>query len=256
MPSAHHKGNQPAGSIEIRLGTAHVVLLPQRAAWLPTSRTLLIADTHWGKSQLFRRAGAPIPAGTTAEQLARMSALLDLTNAVSILVLGDLIHAPAGVTDDLVGSVAAWTAQTRESRRAQARPEVHLGLVPGNHDARLGLARLTEFVDSIGFCLHEGEIELEGLRLRHIDDLSDPTETGKPLVAGHVHPAITIGSGEFPTKVPAFWQPRPGVLILPAFSPFTGGVPIAPSQWGSGVYPAAEGRVVPLGVPGISPVVS
>ena len=49
-------------------------LLPQRAAFLPALRTLLVADAHIGKAVSFRRLGVPVPEATTAGTLARLTA--------------------------------------------------------------------------------------------------------------------------------------------------------------------------------------
>jgi uncharacterized FlgJ-related protein len=38
-----------------------VELLPEKAAFIPESATLLIADPHFGKATHFRKAGIPIP---------------------------------------------------------------------------------------------------------------------------------------------------------------------------------------------------
>lgn len=230
------------GGVAITLGHERVVLLPHRAAWLPEHATLLIADTHWGKSQTFRKAGAPIPRGTTAEQLGRLDAALDATGAEQLLVLGDLIHAPIGITDDLLAEAAAWT------RRLRQRRAFEIGLVPGNHDARLGAARLAQFTRDIGITLHPEDHRLGGLHLRHIPDVPGPT----PVIGGHHHPAVSLDASQFPLKVPVFWMPDHDILVLPAFSAFTAGMSITPGRSGVGVFPIAEGRVVPLRSPPVS----
>ncbi|NBP80976.1 hypothetical protein EBU58_09735, partial [bacterium] len=50
-------------------------LLPGRGAWLPTSRTLLVADLHLGKAASFRHAGLPVPEGSSGGDLQRLERL-------------------------------------------------------------------------------------------------------------------------------------------------------------------------------------
>ena len=54
------------GDLLIDVAGVHLELLADRAVWLAATRTLLIADLHLGKAQSFRRAGVPVPSGTTA----------------------------------------------------------------------------------------------------------------------------------------------------------------------------------------------
>ena len=67
---AHAPTAPPAGAQAITLpgGTA-LWLLPQRAVWWPAARTAFVADVHFGKAATFRRAGQPVPHGTTAANL-------------------------------------------------------------------------------------------------------------------------------------------------------------------------------------------
>jgi metallophosphoesterase superfamily enzyme len=78
--------------IEVLVGGARLWLLAQRAAYLPEHQTLLVADAHVGKAQSFRRLGVPVPGGTTAETLDRLSAAVAATGARRVVFLGDLLH--------------------------------------------------------------------------------------------------------------------------------------------------------------------
>ena len=59
--------------LEIEAGGEALALLPEKAAWWPAQRALLVADAHVGKAQSFRRLGVPVPRGTTTETLAALS---------------------------------------------------------------------------------------------------------------------------------------------------------------------------------------
>ena len=67
-------------------GGARLQLLPDRAAYLPEHGTLLIADARIGKAVSFCKLGLPVPAGTTAETLRRLSALVQATGAGHIAI--------------------------------------------------------------------------------------------------------------------------------------------------------------------------
>ena len=73
-----------------------VSLLPERAAYWERTRTLLVADPHFGKAAAFRAAGVPVPRGTTTGSLTRLDAALARTGAARIVFLGDFLHAREG----------------------------------------------------------------------------------------------------------------------------------------------------------------
>ena len=67
-------------------------LWADKAMYLPRHETLLVADAHVGKAASYRRWGVPVPRGTTAGTLGRLSRLLDRTGARRVVFLGDLMH--------------------------------------------------------------------------------------------------------------------------------------------------------------------
>jgi uncharacterized protein len=183
-----------------------LTLLPERAVWRESSRSLFVADVHIGKAAAFRAAGLPAPAGTTRENLARLDALIAALNPRTLVVLGDLFHARAAYRDASLGEVAAWRGR---------HAGLAIRLVAGNHDlgagpppAELGL----EVVDEPhGF---------DGLVCRHrpIDEAGE----GAPILAGHVHPATRLyGPGHDRLRLPCYVL-RGRQLVLPAFGEFTG----------------------------------
>ena len=78
---------------------ADIVLVPGRAAYLPATATLLVADLHLGKEATFRHRGIPVPDGAATKDLARLAMLVAQTRARRLLILGDLFHARSGCTD-------------------------------------------------------------------------------------------------------------------------------------------------------------
>ncbi|NBW97703.1 MAG: hypothetical protein EBR28_13500 [Planctomycetia bacterium] len=126
----------------MKVGTeadADLVLLAGRAAFVPATATLLVADVHLGKAATFRRAGIPVPEGSAQGDLARLARLAAEQAARRVVVLGDLLHAKGGCTD------AVW-AEFRDCRR---RIAAEIVLVLGNHDRGL-TASATALAERLG----------------------------------------------------------------------------------------------------------
>lgn len=183
---------------------ARLVLLPQRAAFLPDHSTLLIADAHIGKAQSFRKLGVPVPSGTTDAALATLDALLAATAATHIVFLGDLLHSAKGRAAGTLETVTRW----RERQAA-----LQLTLVRGNHDRHAGDPPAGWRVA----CVDE-PLRLGPWALVHEPQAVD----GAYALAGHVHPAAVFGGRGFDRlRLPCFHF-GPQVGVLPAFGPFTG----------------------------------
>lgn len=183
---------------DVTLAGEHVQLLAGRALHWPARRLLAIADLHLGKDDVFRSAGISIPAGGTQADLARLSSLLDSTQATRLLVLGDFIHGLAGA--------ARW----RETWCAfRQRHDVIVQVVLGNHDRGLDAAGLE--IDVVGDGLSDGPF-----RFAHAH------EGGQAglCISGHVHPVVRLPA--LGASFPVFHL-QAGGLVLPAFSAMTGG---------------------------------
>ena len=181
-----------------------VELHAQRALYWPRARRLLIADLHLGKGDIFRRAGISLPSGGTGDDLARLSALLFVTRAGSLWILGDMLHGP--VHD------AAWQNRWRQWREAHRNLEV--AALIGNHDRALARADL-------GIELLGAGIDKAPFAFRHAPE----THPTLHVLCGHLHPQVALPGMR--RRWPAFWL-RPGLTMLPAFSAFTGGVVVTP----------------------------
>lgn len=208
----------------IPVGGHSLTLLPQKAAFLDDFRTLLVADAHFGKAVAFRSFGVPVPAGTTGDNLDRLSALVEATGAVRIVFLGDFLHSRRSLAPAVLQALAAW-----RSRHA----DLALALVRGNHDRHAG-----DPPASLGFSMHDEPLVVGGLALAH----HPAPHPGLYTLAGHLHPCITLGGRAHDTlRLPCFhFGERVGVL--PAFGGFTGMHPIRP-QPGERVFAVAEDQV-------------
>lgn len=181
-----------------------VVLLAERAVYWEGSRTLLVADTHFGKAAAFRAAGVPVPRGTTTGALERLDSALERTAATRIVFLGDFLHAREGREPETTRVVAAWRAR---------HATVEMMLVRGNHDRRAG-----DPDASIGIGCVDGPVLEPPFVFTHRPAVSDRGH----VVCGHVHPAVRLtGIGRERSRLPCFWF-RPRTTVLPAFGEFTG----------------------------------
>ncbi len=222
------KGVEPEPEpVTIRLEGQELELLPEKAIYWRRKETLLIADLHLGKAAAFRSHNVPVPSGTTEETLARLSSCLDFRAIRRLIVLGDLLHAKAGLTPTLIDALARWR---------DIHDRLDITLVLGNHDRLCGTIPASLRIDccedsltSPPFCLQHDPAALCG------DD--------RYRIAGHLHPAARLtGLGKQTRQFPCFWFRR-NVAVLPAFGEFTGSsiVQAAPSDR---VFVIVEKRVI------------
>jgi DNA ligase-associated metallophosphoesterase len=199
-------------------GAERLWLLPERAAWLPEARTLLVADLHLGKAETFQAHGIPLPSDGDA---ATLNVLLDLAQRwrpALVLVLGDLIHGRLGLTAELRQKLAAL-------------PELlgaPLRLVGGNHERGSWIQGLS--------C--EPSLALGALWLSHEPE----ARPGLLNVCGHRHPVAVVGQGGERLRLPCFaYDEAAERLWLPAFGELTGGHPCTD---GERLWLVAEGQVL------------
>ncbi|QDV05621.1 hypothetical protein Poly30_11200 [Planctomycetes bacterium Poly30] len=180
-------------------------LCPERAAFVPERAEILLADVHLGKAAAFRRAGKPLPRGTTRAELARIDALVQRKRAARVTFLGDLFHAEVEVDSPTARVFREWLNARVDT--------LEITLVRGNHDrhareliADLPLVSLPEPHAPPGSAV----------------DYRHHPGGERPWVAGHVHPGVRLGDGADAMRLPVFWEQAGAGLILPAFGRFTG----------------------------------
>jgi DNA ligase-associated metallophosphoesterase len=202
-----------------------LVLLPERAMFWPSRKALFVADFHLGKAASFRRAGIPLPSGTTSENVERLDRAIERTGAAEVVFLGDFLHSLDARAPRTFARFAAWR---------DARAKVVLTMVRGNHDRKAG-----DPPEAWGMrCIEAGE-SLGPFVLNHEPGAS---RAGYAL-AGHIHPAVRLSAaGEKSVRLPCFWfGARFGVL--PAFGAFTGNAEVLPRR-GDQVFVIAEQEVL------------
>lgn len=212
-----------------------VWLAPQGALIHPETRTAFISDLHLGKSASFRQAGLAVPEGSDTETLTRLNLLLSVYPIQTLVILGDLVHDAASLTDSLLEQLERLRSQT-------AAAAWHLVL--GNHDQKAGQRLQTDWAARLGVKIFydqwDGEISILGLHAP--DDFRDVAEGGQWQIAGHLHPSVVIQArARQRLRLPCFAY-RDGQWLLPAFGAFTGSMPLVPKDY-EGVYPLADGQV-------------
>ena len=205
----------------------HLVLHHDRAIFWKETKSLIIADPHFGKAQVFRESGIPIPGGTTRDDLRRLSLLIKRFNATMLVVLGDLTH-------DQINNPARLNLLIDQWRRRHRN--IELCLISGNHDVRSGAP--------------PAQFRFE----RVVTECSAPPFifTHKPKsdsslygIAGHLHPAVTVsGKARLNETLPCFYF-GPRSVILPAFGSFTGTHTIRPTS-DDQIYVIAGNQVIEM----------
>jgi uncharacterized protein len=213
-------------SVAVDVGGTHLTLLPGKAIWWASERTLLVADAHIGKAVSYRRLGVPVPEGTTQGTLDALDALLAAHDARRIVFLGDLLHSRHAHDRAVLAAFAQWREQ---------RSELALVLVRGNHDDRAGDPPASWGVACVDepFALPAAP----GLALCH----HPRPRANVYVLAGHLHPCTSVGRGIDRLRLPCFhFGERVGVL--PAFGTFTGMHPIEREE-GDRVFVVADNAV-------------
>lgn len=185
------------------------------ALWLAKSRTLVVADLHWGYVESHRLQGNLLPAWGDAEIARRLDDLVATYLPAGMVWLGDSLHTVAG-------------RQAAES--FLARSGVPVTILRGNHDARWNRAQNLTVVTPDGYFLHHGD------QPQHVPD-------GLVEIVGHHHPALSWYDGAGGRlKLPALVLSGRR-LVLPAFSPWAAGAPWKVGASGETLYAIGTKRI-------------
>jgi DNA ligase-associated metallophosphoesterase len=183
-----------------------LILLPQRAVYWPKTKTLWLADPHFGKATHFNKTGIFVPSAVIDGDLLILGGLLNTFDVERLIFMGDLFHSSYNSEWERFG---AWLG-------LQNLKEVHL--VMGNHDilhkkyyTQYNLILHTDhYIDGSFAYVHEYVEGMEG------------TLAGKYIISGHVHPGVAMaGKGRQGLRLPCFYFSATHA-ILPAFGRFTG----------------------------------
>lgn len=203
-PAGSGNGDAHGGALEIEFAGEVIRLLADRAIYRPRTGELLVADVHLGKGHAFRRAGRPVPKGSSASDLKRLSLLLEITGAERLTILGDLVHHTLEPDSEITRCIESWLED-----HARYEPT----LIPGNHDRHA-----KRLIESMAITCTAKACEREGVTYLH----DPPASHDGPWLAGHVHPGVRFGSGADTMRAPVFWCVGQTGIVLPAFGSFTG----------------------------------
>lgn len=219
--------------LPIQLLGESITLYPHRVALLHRCRTLLLADLHLGRQHAWRADGLPISRAAVEasldEAVVRLDAIIKLTTPARVLILGDLLHAPSGLTPEMIDRVAAWRSTI----------PLPFELVPGNHDRRLHLV-----TQPWNLHIHAPVlIEPPFIFTHDANDCDLPQHASLPpkaiLWCGHFHPVVNLFTRGDALRLPCFHfapqheadvadEPRHIRALLPAFSGMSTGATVKP----------------------------
>lgn len=202
-----------------------ITVLPDKAVFLPSRKTLLVSDIHLGKGQAFRARQFFAPSGVCAADLQRLLRVVTDWQAKRIIILGDLVHSRDGIDEELNRLFLDFRAKTKE---------VETILVLGNHDLRV------KFSSEWRLSLVNGGFEEDGFFFEHGDDNgkakinedNKESRSGLFRFSGHIHPAVRLhGVGKASERMPCFWlRSRERSLVLPSFGRLTGASTVSPNR--------------------------
>jgi DNA ligase-associated metallophosphoesterase len=202
-------------------------LFPEKAIHIPSIKTLLIADLHFGKINHFRKSGIPVPPKANDKNTEALIDLLNRANPTRTIFLGDLFHSYYNEEWNVVGQVLNHF------------PACHFELVRGNHD----------IMSKRQYERHNILVHEEGLLLGKFFLTHEPAELSNPQLynlAGHIHPGVTLsGKGRQVMTLPCFYFGKNNG-ILPAFGSFTGLAKVSPQKKDQ-IFVVAEGSVIEVG---------
>jgi len=207
----------------------HLWLSPQRSIYWEEEKTMIVSDTHFGKTGHFRKSGIAVPQQVYKEDLQRFFSLATELKPERILVVGDFFHSTDNEEHDLF---LKWKNDFTS---------LQITLIKGNHDI-LG----NSWYENAGIQLIEQFYTIGQFSFQH-----DPTENHNPLdentfvFSGHVHPGIQMkGIGKQSLRFPCFYFTK-NQCILPAFSKFSGLAILKPKKHDQ-AYAIANDTIIKL----------
>lgn len=214
----------------------HLWLSTERTMYWEQEKTVILSDTHFGKTGHFRKNGIPVPQQLYKEDLQRFFNIIQFYKAQRVIVVGDFFH--SHVNEEL-----EWFLKWKKDF-----VQLQITLIKGNHD----------ILSDTWYALANIEIKPESLAIGpflfqhdYAISSSEKNETTKPIsenktntrskiqiekvnqpyiFSGHLHPGILIkGISKQSLRFPCFYFGE-NQGILPAFSKFSGLATIKPKK--------------------------
>lgn len=203
-----------------------ILLLPEKALYLPHSNALLIADPHFGKAAHFRKAGLPISEKVHLGDFLTIQKMIANYRPEQVLFLGDLFHSDLNNSWNDLEDFLSYL------------PEVKFHLIKGNHDILPKAIYRSDLWN-----VHQEPLQMNNLILSHEPLREVPTDHLN--ICGHIHPGISlVGKGRQRLKLPCFHISKQ-TLIMPAFGRFTG-LALMQCEKNDACYAIAGKKVIPI----------
>jgi DNA ligase-associated metallophosphoesterase len=183
-------------------------LSPERVIFWEDERSLILSDSHFGKTGHFRKSGVPVPQNIFLEDLQRLFNLLQFYKPAQLIVVGDLFHSRSNKEHLLFEK---WRNDFTQ---------LEIKLVKGNHDILQSdwykQTRINVFADE--------PLRINDIAFTHAftDIEKFPVHADAYFFTGHLHPGISIrGRSRQSLSFPCFYF-NEQFAVLPAFSKFSG----------------------------------
>lgn len=174
-----------------------------RFLWHAPTSTAILADLHLGfETAIAESAGIRPDFSALTRQWQSIIAL----HPRRVILAGDIFH-NANLAHESIDLLSAWFAQLPAT--------VQIDLLPGNHDPAMKTLR-----DLFSARVSVAKTIVDpAFTVTHGHDMKEScTNSGKPLIVGHLHPAVTLADRLQSAKMICFaWTPS--LIILPTFSP-------------------------------------
>ncbi len=194
------------------IGDQTLWLSAQRTIFWEQEKALIVADLHLGKSGHFRKSGIGIPQTIFKEDMQRLLQLIQFFKPEKMIVVGDMFHSEANKELHLF------------SRWRKDVAWLKLLLVKGNHD----ILRDSWYQDN-DITIYKDRLDIGSFSFQH-DYIPGEASGDSYVFSGHIHPGVSIkGMAKQQLSFPCFHFTQQ-CCTLPAFSLFTGFIPIKKQQ--------------------------
>jgi len=212
--------------IEYVCQNQRLIISAKRAVYWQAQCALLVADLHLGKAGHFRKAGIPLPASVTSDDLSRLEDLIQEFKPQKCFFLGDLFH--SDYNKEFLLLKACITKYNN----------VEFVLIKGNHDIVSD-----QQIHELGISTIHKSLEIAPFHFTHHPQIHKNLYN----IAGHLHPGYRIrGSARQSISTSIFYFGTQQA-ILPAFSAFSGKALIQPKV-GDVLFGIIENELIKIAV--------
>jgi len=215
--------NDLFGSVTVSVLKEKLILLPEKASYLPDHNILIISDIHLGKITHFRKHGIGIPHSASNDNFNRLGLLIDSIVPSRVIFLGDLFHSNYNsewiIFKDFINQNST----------------ISFELVLGNHDI------LNPDLYNQSKLKYSKSISIGQLILTHEPLGNIPDKHFN--IYGHIHPAVKLtGTANQSLRLACFFF-SDQYAVMPAFGTFTGMHTLKPKR-SDNIYVIAENKVI------------